>query len=139
MLNRLQTLEMEKQQRKANDFDNWIMRSQSSNGQFNLNDELAHRFEQEARDPIWAEQEENHYQQLFSTRDEFREFALRDAQCRNTQCEVTVSTANPEQSLQLLQAINSTREDTEVLVVTDEKSGINKLYISSNKKGFEFN
>lgn len=137
--NKLIELEIEQQLRKANDFGNWIMRSQNSNSQFNLNDELAHRFEQETRDPIWAEQEENHYQQLFSTRDEFREFALRDAQCRNTQCEVTVSTANPEQSHQLLQAINNTLQGSEVLVATDEQSGISKLYISNNKKGFEFN
>jgi len=134
---KLDALEMEQQLRKANDFGNWIMRSQSTNGQFNLNEELAHRFEQETRDPIWAEQEENRYQQLFRTQDEFREFALRDTQCRNTQCEVTVSTANPEQSHQLLQAINNTLQGAEVLVVTDEQSGISKLYIGS--KGFEFN
>ena len=135
----LHALEIEKQQRKANDFGNWLMKSQSANSQFNLNDELAHRFEQEARDPIWAEQEENRYQQLFNTQDEFREFALRDAQCRNTQCEITVSTANSEQSYLLLQAINNALQDTEVLVATDEQRGISKLYINSDKKGFEFN
>ncbi len=112
------------------------MSKQKADKQFDLNNELSRRFEQESVDPIWAEKEENHYRQLFSSKDNLRNFALRDTQCRSTQCEVTFSTSNPEQSFQLLQTISNELQGAEILVATDETYGTSKLYINS-QKGFE--
>lgn len=136
---KIDTLEMEKQQRKANDINHWIMEKQKNNEKFNFNSELAQRFEQESINPEWAEQQENYYRQLFSSQDNLRDFALRDTQCRSTQCAVTFSISNAQQSQQLLHAISNELKNTEVLIATDEIQGVSKLYISSNKKGFEFN
>jgi hypothetical protein len=137
--NKLQDLEMEKQQRKADDFGAWAMDSQKANRNFDVNSELSQRFAQESRDPVWAEQQENHYQQLFSNQEELRDFALRNAECRSTQCEVTVSVSNSEQSQQLLQTMSRALQGSVVLVATDEKSSTSKLYIGRDEKSFEFN
>jgi hypothetical protein len=137
--NKLQDLEMEKQQRKADDFGAWAMDSQKANRNFDVNSELSQRFAQESRDSVWAEQQENHYQQLFSNQEELRDFALRNAECRSTQCEVTVSISNSEQSQQLLQTMSRALQGSVVLVATDEKSSTSKLYIGRNEKSFEFN
>lgn len=133
---KIDSLEMEKQQRKASDVNAWIMNKQKADKQFDLSDELSRRFEQESVDPVWAEKEESHYRQLFSSKDSFRNFALRDTQCRSTQCEVTFSTSNSEQSFQLLQTISTELQGSEVLIATDETHGTSKLYINS-QKGFE--
>jgi hypothetical protein len=134
--NKLQALEQEKHLRKANDVNNWIMHTPAG---FDLGRELSQRFELEARNPLWAEQQENRYQQLFSSQAELRDFALHSAQCRSTQCEVVVSTTNSEQFHLLLQTISQSLHDSEILVTTDAQSGTSKLYISSSEKGFEFN
>lgn len=134
----LHALETEKQLRKAEDFSKWIMESQNASAAFNLNKELLHRFEQEPRNPEWAEQQENYYRQLFSDKEALRGFAFRDTQCRSTQCEVTVSISSTEQAQQLLQSMNSTLQDATILVATDEQRGTCKLYIGSHEKGFEF-
>lgn len=134
----INSLEIEKQKRKANDVNDWIMNKQKSSEQFNVNAELSRRFEQESIDPIWAEKQENYYRQLFSSKDSLHDFALRDAQCRSTQCEVTFSISSPEQSFQLLQTISNELQGTEILVATDKTQGTSKLYISS-QKGFELN
>jgi hypothetical protein len=137
--NKLQALEMEKQQRKADDFGAWVINSQKENSRFDLNNELSLRFEQETRDQVWAEQQENHYQQLFSNQEELRDFALRTAECRSTQCEVTVSVSNSEQSQQLLETMTHALQGSVVLIATDEKSGTSKLYIGRDEESFEFN
>ena len=137
--NKLQALEMEKQQRKADDFGAWAMDSQKVDSNFDVNSELSQRFAQESRDPVWAEQQENHYQQLFSNQEALRDFALRNAECRSTQCEVTVSVTNSEQSRQLLQTMSRALEGSVILVATDEKSSTSKLYIGRDEKSFEFN
>jgi hypothetical protein len=134
----IDSLEREKHERKANDFNSWIMNKQMTDKQFDINKELSRRFEQEIVDPMWAEQQENHYRQLFSAQDKLRNFALRDTQCRSSQCEVTFSISSPEQSVQLLQTISNELKGYEVLVATDANQGISKLYISSDQKGFEF-
>lgn len=136
---KLHALEMEQQLRKANDFGNWVMEAQRSNNRFELNSELSHRFAQENREYVWAEQQENHYRQLFSNKEGLRGFAFRDTECRSTQCEVTVSISNSEQSQQLLRTISLALQDSVVLLATDEQRGISKLYISRSEKGFEFN
>jgi len=136
---KLHALEMEKQLRRANDFGRWVMDAQRSNTRFDLNSELSHRFAQESRDPVWAEQQENHYRQLFSSKEELRGFAFRDTQCRSTQCEITVSISNSEQSQQLLQTMSKALQGSAILLATDEQQGTSKLYISSTEKGFEFN
>lgn len=133
----IDSLEREKQERKANDVNNWIINKQKTDKQFDINTELSRRFEQESIDPLWAEQQENHYRQLFGAQDKLRNFALRDTQCRSTQCEVTFSISSPEQSVQLLQTISSDLKGSEILVATDANQGISKLYISSDQKGFE--
>jgi hypothetical protein len=143
MLNRLQTLEMEKQQRKANDIIDWIADSQKSNKHFNLNEALSNHFEQESRDPVWAEQQENHYRQLFNNSEELRDIALRNTQCRTSQCEITVGIINSEQSNQLHQKISAALAHGEkpisIMVATDEQQGVAKLYISDSENSFEFN
>lgn len=132
----IDSLEAEKQQRKANDVNNWIIDKQKSDKQFDVNKELSRRFEQESIDPIWAEKQENQYRQLFSSQDKLRNFALRDTRCRTTQCEVTFSISSPEQSFQLMQTISNELQGSEILAATDATQGISKLYIS-NQKGFE--
>lgn len=136
---KLHALEMERQLRKANDFGNWVMEAQRSNTRFELNGELSHRFAQENREPVWAEQQEIHFRQLFTNKEELRGFAFRDAECRSTQCEITVSVSNSEQSQQLLRTMSTALQDSVVLLAIDEQQGISRLYISSSEKGFEFN
>lgn len=133
----IDSLEREKRERRATDFNNWIINKQKADKQFDVNKELSRRFEQESIDPVWAEQQENHYRQLFGAQDKLRNFALRDTQCRSTQCEITFSISSPEQSVQLLQTISSDLKGSEILVATDANQGISKLYISSDQKGFE--
>lgn len=139
----LQTLEMEKQQRKAADVVNWIKQSQNNNRNFDLNNELSTRFEQESRDPAWAEQQENHYRQLFTNNETLSGIALRNTQCRSSQCEISVGITNTEQSNQLLQTITkalaSNDHPVSIMVATDERSGTSKLYISNNEDTFAFN
>lgn len=134
----LHALETEKQLRKAEEFNKWIMNSQNASATFDLNDELLRRFEQENRNTEWAEQQENHYRQLFNDKEALHGFAFRDTQCRSTQCEVTVGISSAEQAQQLLQSMNSTLQNVTILVATDEQRGTCKLYIGSNEKGFEF-
>lgn len=140
---RLQKLEMEQQQRKAANLVNWITQSQKSNRTFDLNNKLLRRFEHQNRDPAWAEQQENHYRQLFASNNELRGIALRNTECRSDQCEVTVGIENLEQSNQLLQTMNKTLANSEnpvaIMVATDERTGISKFYISNNEDSFEFN
>lgn len=140
---RLQTLEMEKQQRKATDIINWVMQSHNADSNFDLNNELLRRFEQENRDPAWAEQQEGHYRQLFSEQSELQGIALRDTQCRSTQCEITIGISNIEQSNQLLQTISSSLaadgQPVAIMIATDESRGISRLYISNNENSFELN
>lgn len=136
---KLEALEMEKHQRNAEDFGAWALNSQKANPNFNLDKELSNRFQQESRDPVWAEQQENYYQQLFSSQEELRDFALRNAQCRSTQCEVTISVSNSEQSQQLLQTMTRTLQGSVILLSSDDGSGTSKLYIGRDEKSFEFN
>jgi len=142
MLSRLQTLEMEKQERKATDVINWIVDSQNADRNFDLNDELSRRFEQEIRDPVWAEQQEDHYRQLFSEQRELQDIALRDTRCHNSQCEITIGISNLEQSNLLFNTINQTLakngKNMEVMITTDENLGVSKLYITNNEKTFAF-
>lgn len=143
LASQLQALEMEKQQRKAVDVVNWIKQSQNNNRNFDLNNELSMRFEQESRDPAWAEQQENHYHQLFTNDETLSGIALRNTQCRSSQCEITIGVANTEQSNQLLQTITkalaSDDHPVSIMVATDERSGTSKLYISNNEDAFAFN
>lgn len=136
---KLQALEMEKHQRKAEDFGAWALKAQQENRSFNLDNELANRFHQESRDSVWADQQESYYQQLFSSEEALRDFALRDTQCRSTQCEVTISVNNAEQSQQLLQTMSRTLQGVVILLSSDEGSGTSKLYIGRDEKSFEFN
>lgn len=94
MQSRLDLLEKEKQQRKAADITDWIVKSHNADSNFELNNELSSRVERENRDIAWAEQQEVNYRQLFSEHPEFQGIALRDAQCRSTKCEITVGTSN---------------------------------------------
>lgn len=140
-LARLESLEMEKQQRKAKDIINWVVQSQEADSNFDLNNALLRRFEHENRDPVWAEQQEGYYRQLFSERTDLQGIALRDAQCRSTQCEITIGIANIEQSNQFFQTISSALatngQPVTMMVATDEKYGTSKLYISTDENGFE--
>lgn len=140
---RLQTLEMEKQQRKATDVINWIVQSQNTNHNFDLNNELLARFEQENHDPVWAEQQESQYRQLFSNNKELQGIALRNTQCRSSQCEITIGISSTEQSNQLLQTMNKVLSDGDhpvaIMVATDERSGTSKFYISNNEDSLNFN
>lgn len=135
---KIDLLESEKQKRKANDVNNWIMDKQKTDKKFDVNKELSDRFERESIDPVWAEKQENHYRQLFGSQENLSDFALRDTRCRSTECEVTFSISSPEQSFQLLNAISSKLQGAEILVATDAAQGVSKLYISS-QKGFELN
>lgn len=76
----LQQLEMEKYLRKANDFSDWLLKSQQENPDFNLNQTLALHFDNEVRDPQWADQQENSYRNLFSETAELAGFALTNSQ-----------------------------------------------------------
>lgn len=76
----LQQLEMEKHLRKANDFSDWLLKTQQENPDFNLNQTLAQHFDSEVRDPQWADQQENSYRNLFSETPELSGFALTDSQ-----------------------------------------------------------
>ncbi len=140
---RLQILEMEKQQRKAADIVSWITEAQSTDNQFNLNAELEHHFEQENRDIAWAERQEGYYRQIFSEQDELQGIALRDTQCRSTQCAITIGIANIEQSNQLIQTISKSLaangQPVAIMIAADERAGTSKLYISNNENSFDFN
>lgn len=142
-LARLESLEMEKQQRKAKDIINWVVQSQEADSNFDLNNALLRRFEYENRDPVWAEQQEGYYRQLFSERTDLQGIALRDAQCRSTQCEITIGIANIEQSNQFFQTISSALatngQPVTIMVAADARSGKSKLYISNNENSFDFN
>lgn len=142
-LAQLESLEMEKQQRKARDVINWVMQSQHADSNFDLNNALLRRFEQEHRDPTWAEQQEGYYRQLFSERTDLQGIALRDAQCRSTQCEITIGIANVEQSDQFFQTISSALaangQPVAIMIATDARSGTSKLYISNSENSFDFN
>lgn len=143
LLSRLQTLEMEKQQRKATDIINWVMQVHEVDSNFDLNNELLNRFEQENKDPAWAEQQESYYRQLFNEQSELQGIALRDTRCRSTQCEITIGISTIEQSNQLLQTIsNSLTVDGQavaIMIAADESRGISRLYISNNENSFEPN
>lgn len=76
----LQQLEMEKHLRKANDFSDWLLKTQQENPDFNLNQTLTQHFDSEVRDPQWADQQENSYRNLFSETPELSGFALTDSQ-----------------------------------------------------------
>lgn len=139
----LQQLEMEKQLRNANDFSSRIMDAQKNNPNFSLNHALAQGFNNEPRDPQWADEQENTYRNLFSATTELAGFALRDSQCKSSQCELTVSISNLEQSDQLLEKINNTlaanNKHAVIVIAPDAQAGISKLYISEDIKSFEFN
>lgn len=143
LLSRVQTLELEKQQRKAEGIISWILKSQTADSNFDLNNELLTHFEQEVRDTAWAEQQENYYRHLFSTQEQLQGIALRDAQCRSTQCEITIGISNIEQSNQLLQTISSSLtadgQAVAIMIAADERSGTSKFYISNSENSFDFN
>lgn len=139
----LQQLEMEQQLQQANQFSDWILNAQQDNPAFNLNQTLAQNFDQELRDPDWADTQEHHYRNLFSDSTELAEFALRDSQCKSRQCELTVSIGSQEQADQLLEKMNrllaAQNKKAALVVATEPQTGTSKLYISENPKSFEFN
>lgn len=139
----LQQLEMEKHLRKANDFSDWLLKSQQENPDFNLNQTLALHFDNEVRDPQWADQQENSYRNLFSEAAELAGFALTNSQCKSSQCELTVSIGNLEQSDQLLEKMNrvfaNNNKNAVIVAAADTQSGTTKLYVSEDPKSFEFN
>lgn len=139
----LQQLEMEKQLGKATDFNNWMLQAQEENPDFNLNQTLAQNFNNETRDPVWADAQENHYRDLFIDSAELADFALKDSQCKSSQCELTVSIGNLEQSDQLLEKMNkvfaANNQNIAIVIAADAQTGTSKLYISEDPKSFEFN
>lgn len=138
----LQQLEMEKQLRKASEFSDWVLQAQQENPDFNLNQTLAQNFENEIRDPNWADEQENNYRNLFSETVELADFALKDSQCKSNQCELTVSIGNLEQSDQLLEKMNkvlaANHKNAALVIAADVQTGTSKLYISENPESFEF-
>lgn len=141
--NQLQQLEMEKQLRIANDFNNRIMQAQHNNPHFNLNDALAQGFKNEQRDPQWADEQENTYRNLFNDTAELADFALRNSQCKKNQCELTVSINSIEQSDQLLEemkkALAANNKQAVIVIAPDAQAGISRLYLSDDATSFEFN
>lgn len=138
----LQQLEMEKQLRKASAFSDWVLQAQQENPDFNLNQTLAQQFEHETRDPQWADEQENNYRNLFSESVDLADFALKDSQCKTSQCELTVSIGNLEQSDQLLEKMNkvlaANNKKAALVIAADAQTGTSKLYISENPESFEF-
>lgn len=104
---------------------------------------LTQHFDSEVRDPQWADQQENSYRNLFSETPELSGFALTNSQCKSSQCELTVSIGNLEQSDQLLEKMNrvfaNNNKNAVIVVAADAQSGTTKLYISEDPKSFEFN
>ena len=132
-------------QKKSRAFRRW--RSAFENDkEVVIDQELARRFKREEIDFNWALEHEKKLLNLFFQNPNLNGLALKDVQCRTTQCRIMISISNIEQANasvnRLSEALKQNDEGLSpamIITALDQKEGLTTLYISRNKNSFNFN
>lgn len=127
----------------SENFSRWLEQKNTSSPDFNLDDEMRRRFDAEEIDPDWAETQASEYASLFIDSEELSGFAFKDAQCKSTQCAISVGITNIEQANQLVEKISTVLKHQQqyplIISVPDTQRGTSTVYIGKGTNSFEFN
>ncbi|PUA28149.1 MAG: hypothetical protein B0W54_16840 [Cellvibrio sp. 79] len=127
---------------RASSFTNWLTKNQQEKPWFDLGVEMEGRFENEEKNIVWADEEESQIQTLFGQEQSLSGIALKSANCKSTQCQLTVGVADQEQANQIAMAITQTlsgKNFSQVIIDSRIKQGETILYVTRNPNGFELN
>lgn len=110
---------------KTQEFSDWLHKNAERNQSFNLESELTNKFEQESVDFEWAASQEQELYNLFSSNTELAGFALKSAQCKTTECRISVGIESIDQANQLVEMVGQ-------LLHAKNKERLLSLYAAPN-------
>lgn len=124
-------------------FNEWLKETYKKSPHFDLGHEMSNRFAQEQVDANWAPAREQTFMRLFSEDANLSGTALKDVQCRATQCQLNIGITNIEQAnditVKLTQILQTHDKNAFVIAAPDHQKGVTTLYIAKDENSFEFN
>lgn len=135
-------LELTLAELKSTNFMRWLSQKTNSNPDFKLGMEMQSRFNAESIDPVWAPDQEKKIGDLFVENNDLSGLAFRDANCRTTQCQVSIGVADVDQAnliAEKMASVMAKNHFLSVIAVPDIQNGVTTIYLLDDKNNFEFN
>jgi hypothetical protein len=127
---------------RAENYMKWVVEQSKKNGGFSLGDEMKTRFDSESVNQEWAPVQEKKIAGLFIDNAELSGFALKEAKCHATQCQISIGVTDVEQANLIAEKFSKIAAENKfmsMIAVPDTVTGKTTLYVSSEDQGFEFN
>lgn len=127
----------------SSEFKGWLNENIEKNPGFNIGSAMQQGFDQEVRDSNWAETEEIKVSDLFFESEYLDGLALRDIECRETQCRLSIAVNNLDQANStvdnLLNSFVSQEDFRQIVAAPNLEENVTTLYVSRDGGGLSFN